>query len=60
MSTAIFHSSCQRKRLFLVVRSHSQMQYYLNVSNTRRAANDAGLAPSQPRPAQMLAVTRAP
>jgi hypothetical protein len=39
----MFHSSSGRAHLFLVVRTHSQMQYYLNLSNTRRAANDSGL-----------------
>jgi hypothetical protein len=32
-----------RSRLFLLVRSHSQIQYYLNVSDTKRAANQNGL-----------------
>jgi len=29
--------------LFLHVRTHSQMQYYLNLHNTRRAANESAL-----------------
>jgi hypothetical protein len=46
MSRTMFHSFSGRAHLFLVVRTHSQMQYYLNLSNSRRAANDAGLKPS--------------
>jgi hypothetical protein len=57
MSTAMFQSSCNRDRLFLLVRSHSQMQYYLNVPSTRRAANDAVLGPFQPDPAKAAVVT---
>jgi hypothetical protein len=39
----MFYPPHGRASLFLLVRTHSQMQYYLNLSNTRRAANDAGL-----------------
>jgi hypothetical protein len=39
----MFKTSSARACLFLHVRTHSQMQYYLNLSNTRRAANDSGL-----------------
>jgi hypothetical protein len=49
MSTNIFHSPFGRASVFLLVRTHSQMQYYLNLSNTRRAANDGGLAASSVR-----------
>jgi hypothetical protein len=43
MSRNMFNSSFGRACLFLLVRTHSQMEYYLNLSNARRAANDAGL-----------------
>lgn len=46
MSRTMFPSFSGRAHLFLVVRTHSQMQYYLNLSNSRRAANDAGLKPA--------------
>jgi hypothetical protein len=46
MSRSMFHSTSGRAHLFLVVRTHSQMQYYLNLSGTRRAANDSGLKPA--------------
>jgi hypothetical protein len=49
MSRTMFHSFPGRGHLFLVVRTHSQLQYYLNLSNTRRAANDAGLKPGGSR-----------
>jgi hypothetical protein len=41
----MFKASSARGCLFLHVRTHSQMQYYLNLNNTRRAANESGLAP---------------
>jgi hypothetical protein len=43
MFRTIFRSST-RACLFLHVRTHSQMQYYLNIANTRRAANEVGPA----------------
>jgi hypothetical protein len=43
MFRTIFRSSA-RACLFLHVRTHSQMQYYLNIANTRRAANEGALA----------------
>ncbi len=47
MSTKhMFQSSHGSASLFLLVRTHSQLQYYLNIGSTRRAANDAGLAQS--------------
>jgi hypothetical protein len=39
----MFKTSSARASLFLHVRTHSQMQYYLNIANTRRAANESGL-----------------
>jgi hypothetical protein len=39
----MFKTSSARACLFLHVRTHSQMQYYLNLNNTRRAANESGL-----------------
>jgi hypothetical protein len=39
----MFKTSSARACLFLHVRTHSQMQYYLNLSTTRRAANEAAL-----------------
>jgi hypothetical protein len=39
----MFKSSATRICLFLHVRTHSQMQYYLNLHNTRRAANESAL-----------------
>jgi hypothetical protein len=32
-----------RVNLFLLVRSHAQLQYYLNLSDSQRAANQAGI-----------------
>lgn len=43
MFTTIFNTSSARA-CFLYVRTHSQMQYYLKIANTRRAANEGGLA----------------
>jgi len=40
----MFKTSSARACLFLHVRTHSQVQYYLNINNTRRAANDGGRA----------------
>jgi hypothetical protein len=45
MSRSTFQTAFGRTNLFLVVRTHSQMQYYFNLSNTRRAANDSAVAP---------------
>jgi hypothetical protein len=36
----MFTTSSARVCLFLQVRTHSQLQYYLNLHNTRRAANE--------------------
>jgi hypothetical protein len=41
----MFKTSSARACLFLYVRTHAQMQYYLNLNNTRRAANESGLGP---------------
>lgn len=38
----MFKTSSARACLFLHVRTHSQLQYYLKLNNTRRAANDGG------------------
>jgi hypothetical protein len=43
MSRTMFIPSFARACLFMYVRTHSQLQYYLNLSNTRRAANESGL-----------------
>jgi hypothetical protein len=37
----MLNTSSARVCLFLHVRTHSQLQYYLNLSNTRRAANES-------------------
>jgi hypothetical protein len=42
----MFKTSAARACLFLYVRTHAQLQYYLNLNNTRRAANEGGLSPT--------------
>jgi hypothetical protein len=49
MSITMYHSPSIRASLFLLVRNHSQMQYYLKLADTRRAANDGGLVPAAVR-----------
>jgi hypothetical protein len=39
----MINTSQVHHRLFLLVRSHSQIQYYLKLSDTQRAANQTGL-----------------
>jgi hypothetical protein len=55
MSKTMFHSASGRAHLFLLVRTHAQMQYYLNLSNSRRAANDSGLTAAGERPSGNVA-----
>jgi hypothetical protein len=43
MFPTLFSPSSARACLFLYVRTHSQLQYYLNITNSRRAANEGGL-----------------
>jgi hypothetical protein len=39
-----------RMNLFLLVRSHAQLQYYLKLSDSQRSANQGGLLPSSGLP----------
>jgi hypothetical protein len=39
-----------RASLFLYVRTHSQLQYYLNLNDSRRAANQSGILASADSP----------
>jgi hypothetical protein len=46
-----------RGSLFLFVRTHHHLGYYFNVSDTRHAANQAGVLNSHlPRPAKVVEI----
>ncbi len=47
-----------RGSLFLFVRTHHHLQYYFNLSDTRRAANQTGVraVPSPPRLAKVVEI----
>jgi hypothetical protein len=63
--SAMTNSTPETQRLFLLVRSHSQIQYYLKLADSKRAANQNGLAiaatvdnVSEIRPISVLTIRR--
>jgi hypothetical protein len=42
------NQSSGRVNLFLFVRTHAQLQYYLNLCDSRRAANQSGILVEPP------------
>lgn len=54
----MFKSLSARGTLFLFVRTHHHLQYYFNLNDTRRAANETGVlaAPGAPRRAKVVEI----